>query len=94
MAKAIWNGKVLAESDQTRIVEGNHYFPPAAIKQEYIQESKSHTTCIWKGVASYYDIRVNGELNHNAAWYYPNPSEAAKPIKDYVAFWRGVEVIS
>ncbi len=92
MAKAIWNGTVLAESDQTRIVEGNHYFPPETIKREYFEESEAHTTCPWKGVASYYDIRVGGQLNHNAAWYYPNPSEAATQIKDYVAFWREVEV--
>ena len=93
MAKAIWKGKILAESDRTRIVEGNYYFPPDAVSKQYFEGSEAHSTCVWKGVASYYNIRVNGQLNKNAAWYYPNPSDAASQIKGYVAFWRGVEVI-
>lgn len=92
MAKAIWNGAVLAESDQTIMVEGNHYFPPQAINQQYFQTSDHHTTCSWKGVASYYHVEVNGQKNENAAWYYPQPKEAAQNITDYVAFWKGVKV--
>ena len=90
--KAIWKDAVLAESDRTVIVEGNHYFPSSVINRQYFRESKSHTTCHWKGVASYYDVVVNGEVNHDAAWYYPDPSDAAKQIKDHVAFWKGVQV--
>ena len=92
MAKAVWNGAVLAESDDTIVVEGNHYFPPEAINREYFHGSQSHTTCYWKGVASYYDIEVEGDTNRGAAWYYPELSEAASLIKDYIAFWRGVKV--
>ncbi|TDJ17055.1 MAG: DUF427 domain-containing protein [Gammaproteobacteria bacterium] len=92
MAKAIWNGEVIAESDDTVIVEGNHYFPPEAINREYFRESQDHTVCFWKGVASYFDVEVDGEVNQGAAWYYPEPSEAASSIKDYIAFWRGVKV--
>jgi len=92
MIKAIWNGFVIAESDQTKLVEGNHYFPPKAIKREYFLPSKSHTVCAWKGVASYFDIQVEGKVNREAAWYYPQPNEAAKHIQNYVAFWRGVEI--
>jgi uncharacterized protein (DUF427 family) len=92
MAKAIWNGVVLAESERTERVEGNHYFPPDSVRREYLHNSATHTTCDWKGVASYYDIVVNGETNHDAAWYYPEPKEAAKNIEGYVAFWRGVQV--
>ena len=92
MAKAIWNGAVLAESDNCEIVEGNYYFPPDAINKEYFKESNTHTTCPWKGVASYYTIEVNGEKNKDAAWYYPEPKEKAKNIQDYIAFWRGVKV--
>jgi len=92
MAKAIWNGVVLAESDQTIIVEGNHYFPPEAVKQEYLRDSATHTTCPWKGLASYYTIEVNGQVNQDAAWYYPQPKDAAKQIAGYIAFWRGVRV--
>lgn len=92
MAKAIWNGAVLAESDQGIVVEGNYYFPADAIKQEYFSESQSHTRCFWKGVASYYDITVDGKINKDAAWYYPSPSSAAKQIEGYVAFWRGVKI--
>jgi uncharacterized protein (DUF427 family) len=92
--KAIWNGEVLAESDETIVVEGNHYFPPEAINEEYFQESSAHTVCPWKGSASYYDVVVDGNVNSNAAWYYPTPKQAAKNIEGYVAFWRGVRVTS
>ena len=92
MAKAIWNGAVLAESDACEIVEGNHYFPPSAIKSEYFKESNTHTSCFWKGQASYYTIEVDGEKNKDAAWFYPAPKEKANNIKGYVAFWRGVKV--
>jgi uncharacterized protein (DUF427 family) len=92
MAKAIWNGVVLAESDETVVVEGNHYFPPDAVNREYLRESSRHTTCPWKGQASYYDVVVDGRVNRDAAWYYPTPKPAAAQIKDYVAFWRGVRV--
>ncbi len=94
MAKAIWNGVVLAESDHTEIVEGNHYFPPNTIKREYFQESNTHTTCGWKGVASYYDIVVNNAVNKDAAWYYPSTKDTAKKIEGYIAFWKGVKVES
>lgn len=90
--KATWNGATLAESDKTIVVEGNHYFPPDAVKREYFQDSDMHTTCPWKGLASYYTVAVNGESNVDAAWYYPSPKDAAKQIKDYVAFWHGVSV--
>jgi uncharacterized protein (DUF427 family) len=94
MAKAIWNDVVLAESDETVVVEGNHYFPPDAINREYFQGSSAHTTCYWKGLASYYTVVVEGQENRNAAWYYPEPSEAAMQIKGYIAFWRGVKVVA
>ena len=90
--KATWRDAVLAESDDTEVVEGNHYFPPGAIKREYFRESATHTTCPWKGEASYYDVVVNGEVNRDAAWYYPEAKEAAKNIEGRVAFWRGVRV--
>ena len=90
--KAIWNGAILAESDRTVVVEGNHYFPSDSIKSGHFRKSETHTTCPWKGEASYYDIVVNGEVNKDAAWHYPDPSEAAKQIKDHVAFWKGVQV--
>lgn len=92
MPKALWNGAILAESDRCEVVEGNQYFPPDSIKSEYFQESNTHTTCPWKGQASYYNIVVEGEVNKDAAWYYPNVKDAAKQIKGYVAFWRGVKV--
>lgn len=92
MTKAVWNGAVLAESDQTIVVEGNHYFPPRFINWQYFKQSNEHTTCIWKGVASYYDIEVDGKVNQGGAWYYPQPSPAAEQIKDHIAFWRGVQV--
>jgi uncharacterized protein (DUF427 family) len=92
MAKAIWENTVVAESDRTVEVEGNQYFPPEAIKKEYFKASDQHTTCPWKGLASYYDLDVNGKRNANAAWFYPEPKPAAKQIKDHVAFWKGVTV--
>jgi len=92
MPKAIWNGAVLAESENCEIVEGNKYFPPNTIKRQYFKDSVTHTTCPWKGEASYYDIEVNGQVNKDAAWYYPSPKDAAKNIKGYVAFWKGVKV--
>ena len=90
--KATWNGHVLAESDETIVVEGNHYFPPDSIEESYFAESTHHTTCPWKGEASYYTLEVEGATNENAAWYYPDPKDAATQIKDHVAFWKGVEV--
>ena len=92
MVKAIWNGKELAASDDCIVVEGNQYFPPDSINKEYFKESARDSVCPWKGTASYYHVEVDGELNQDAAWYYPDPSEAASSIKGYVAFWRGVEV--
>lgn len=91
--QAIWNGKVLAESDETIVVEGNHYFPPYSVVQAYFKPSDHHTTCHWKGVASYYDVEVDGMSNRNAAWYYPEPSQAAEKIKNYFGFWHGVRVV-
>jgi uncharacterized protein (DUF427 family) len=90
--KATWKGAVLAESEDTVVVEGNHYFPADSINREHFRESGTHTTCPWKGVASYYDVVVDGEVNEDAAWYYPETKEAAKEIKGRVAFWRGVRV--
>ncbi len=90
--KAYWNGQLLAESDDTVVVENNHYFPTSSLKMEFFKPSDTKTHCPWKGQASYYSIDVNGEENKDAAWYYPSPKEAAKEIKDRVAFWRGVEV--
>ena len=90
--KAIWNGAVVAESERTVVVEGNHYFPSGSMNHQYFRPSETHTTCPWKGEASYYDVVVNSDVNKDAAWYYPQPSEAAKEIKDHVAFWKGVEV--
>jgi uncharacterized protein (DUF427 family) len=92
MAKAIWNGTILAESNTFEKVEGNVYFPANSIKKEYFKESNTHTTCPWKGVASYYSIDVDGKENKDAAWYYPEPKDAAKQIKNHVAFWKGVKV--
>lgn len=92
MPKAIWNGAVLAESDRCEVVEGNYYFPPESINRQYFKESDKHTTCPWKGVASYYDIVVEGQVNKDAAWYYPATKEAAQNIKGYTAFWKGVKV--
>ncbi len=92
MPRAIWNGAVLAESPHCVVVEGNQYFPPDTIRREYFKASATHTVCGWKGTASYYDIVVNGTTNRDAAWFYPDPTEAAKQIRDHVAFWRGVTV--
>ena len=92
MAKATWNGAVVAESDDTQIVEGNHYFPPDSIKREYFKEASDTTVCPWKGTASYYDVVVNGVVNAGAAWYYPDAKDAAKHIEGYVSFWKGVSV--
>ncbi|PJF42073.1 MAG: hypothetical protein CUN50_05515 [Candidatus Thermofonsia Clade 1 bacterium] len=90
--KAIWNGAVIAESDQTIVVEGNHYFPPESVNRAYLRPSSTHTVCPWKGTASYYTLEVNGQANPDAAWYYPDPKPAAANIKGYIAFWRGVQV--
>jgi uncharacterized protein (DUF427 family) len=90
--KAIWNNTVIAESNDTIEVEKNQYFPPSAVKKEFFTPSDSHSTCPWKGEASYFNIEVAGKINKNAAWYYPDPKDAARDIKDYVAFWKGVKV--
>jgi uncharacterized protein (DUF427 family) len=92
MATAEWNGQVIAESDETIVVEGNHYFPPSAVDRSYFVPSSASSVCPWKGTASYYDVVVDGETNAGAAWYYPDPKPAAAEIKDHVAFWRGVKV--
>ena len=90
--KATWNGALLAESENTIVVEGNHYFPPDSLNMEYFKESSTQTVCPWKGSANYYDVEVDGALNQDAAWVYRTPSALAKGIKDHVAFWHGVEV--
>lgn len=92
MAKATWEGAVLAESDRTIEVEGNQYFPPETIHKELFKANEQHTVCPWKGTASYYDVEVGGKRNAGAAWYYPEPKAAANNIKGYVAFWKGVKV--
>ncbi len=92
MAKASWKGATLAEGDKFEVVEGNIYFPVSAINREYFSASETHTVCPWKGEASYYHIEVDGEINRDAAWYYPETKDAAKNIEGKVAFWRGVEV--
>ena len=92
MIRATWRGATLAESDNTVVVEGNHYFPVEALSREHFRESSTHTTCPWKGLASYYDVVVEGEVNRDAAWYYPEPKPAARGIANHVAFWRGVVV--
>jgi uncharacterized protein (DUF427 family) len=92
MSRATWKGAVLAESDRSVVVEGNQYFPPESVRREHLRPSETHTTCPWKGVASYYDVVVDGQVNKDAAWYYPQPKDAAKQITDHVAFWRGVTV--
>ncbi len=92
MAKAIWEGVVLAESDACVMVEGNHYFPADSIQRHYFHPSTETTICPWKGTAHYYDVEVKGKRNANAAWYYPEPSAAALQIKDRIAFWKGVRV--
>jgi uncharacterized protein (DUF427 family) len=90
--KATWNGATLAESDDTVVVEGNHYFPPESIHDQYFLDSDTHTICPWKGEASYRTIEVAGQSNPDAAWYYPAPKDAAAEVKDHFAFWHGVEV--
>jgi uncharacterized protein (DUF427 family) len=90
--KAVWNNTVIAESNATEVVEGNHYFPADALRCEFFKDSATHSTCPWKGVASYYSIEVGGKTNRDAAWYYPAPKEAAKNITGRIAFWKGVEV--
>ena len=92
MPTATWNGTVLAESDDTVVVEGNHYFPPDSVQRELVEQSDQTSVCPWKGTASYFDIVVDGERNDGAAWYYPAPKDAAAEIKDHVAFWKDVEV--
>ena len=90
--QAIWNGEVIAESTDTVVLEGNHYFPVESVSMKYMKPSDTHTSCPWKGEASYYSIEVVGEKNNDAAWYYPEPKEAALIVKGRVAFWKGVEV--
>ena len=92
MIRATWNGATIAESNNTVMVEGNHYFPPGTVNPRYLANSRSHTRCPWKGTASYYTIVVDGKQNRDAAWYYPNPSRAAAHISGHIAFWRGVRV--
>ena len=92
MPRATWNGAVLAESDRCLVVEGNQYFPPDAVKREYFKPSETHTVCSWKGTASYYDVVVDGTVNHDAAWFYPEPKQAAANIAGHIAFWKGVSV--
>ncbi len=92
MAKAIWNGRVLAQSDDTVVVEGNHYFPPESLDKSLFRDSKTTTVCGWKGTANYFTVEVDGEVNEDAAWVYRSPKQAAAQIKDHVAFWRGVTV--
>ena len=90
--KALWNNQVIAESNDTIVVENNHYFPKESVKKEFLKETNTHSTCPWKGLASYYTLDVDGKQNNDAAWYYPAPKPAAENIKDYVAFWKGVEI--
>ena len=92
MPKAVWNGKVIADSDETVVVENNHYFPPDSVNREYLRPSQTTSVCPWKGTAGYYHVEVDGSLNGDAAWYYADPKEAASNIKGYVAFWKGVEI--
>ena len=92
MPKAVFNGQVVAESDETIVVEGNHYFPPTAINRDFFEDSSDHTVCHWKGTASYYDVVVGDETAKAAAWFYPDASERAQQIENWVAFWRGVKV--
>lgn len=92
MPKAMWNGAVIAESERCVVVEGNQYFPANSVKREYLRGSATHTVCSWKGTASYYDVVVDGATNQDAAWYYPDPKEAAAQIRDHIAFWRGVTI--
>jgi uncharacterized protein (DUF427 family) len=91
--KAVWNDRVIADSDQTVVVEGNHYFPPDSVNREYLRDSSTTTVCGWKGTACYYDLVVDGRTNPDAAWYYPSPKEAAQQIRGRIAFWKGVQVM-
>ena len=91
--KAIWNNTIIAESSNTRVVENNHYFPLESVHKEFLQPSDTHTTCGWKGIAFYYTIMAEGKSNPDSAWFYPDPKDAAKEIKNYVAFWKGVKII-
>jgi uncharacterized protein (DUF427 family) len=92
MPRAVWNGVVIAECSDTVVVEGNHYFPPDAVNRAVLRDSDTRTICSWKGTASYYSIEIDGQVNRDAAWTYPAPKEAARQIKDHIAFWRGVTV--
>jgi uncharacterized protein (DUF427 family) len=92
--KAIWNDVVLAESNEEVVIEGNHYFPFESLNKEYFKETNTQSVCHWKGKASYYDVVIDGNVNKDAAWYYPSPSGLAQSLKDHVAFWRGVEVVN
>lgn len=92
MMRAIWNGQVLAEAERTKVVEGNHYFPPESLNREFFTRSRTKSLCPWKGLASYYIVTVDGAVNPDAAWYYPHPSPLARRIKNHVAFWNGVTV--
>lgn len=92
--KAIWNNEILAESDKTVVVEGNHYFPDDSINKEFFKASETHTVCGWKGTASYYDVVAGGKTNKDAAWFYPDAKDDAKNIENHVAFWKGVEVVA
>jgi uncharacterized protein (DUF427 family) len=92
MTRAIWNGAVIAESERCVVVEGNQYFPPDAVRREFLRPSVTHTECHWKGTASYYDVVVDGATNSDAAWYYPATKPAARNIEGYIAFWKGVKV--
>jgi uncharacterized protein (DUF427 family) len=92
LMQAVWEGVVIAESSETLMVEGNNYFPPEAIDKKFFEDSNKHTYCPWKGEASYYDVVVNGKRNHAAAWYYPEPYPKAEALKNYVGFWKGVQV--
>ena len=94
MPKAVWNNAILAESDETEFLEGNHYFPPESLNREYFRDSDAQTVCAWKGVAKYYDVVVEKEINDQAAWYYPEPKAVAEHIQGYVAFWRGVRILA
>jgi uncharacterized protein (DUF427 family) len=91
--KALWENAVVAQSNETIVVEGNHYFPPDSIDTAYFAPSDTHTSCHWKGVASYYHVKIGEKVNADAAWYYPEPKDAAKSIKNYIAFWRGVKIV-
>ncbi|MCP4191645.1 MAG: DUF427 domain-containing protein [Planctomycetaceae bacterium] len=92
MPKASWNGETIAESDETIVVDGNHYFPPQSLREAYFQESTTTSNCPWKGIANYYHVQVDGKTNTDAAWYYAEPKPEASNIKDHIAFWKGVEV--